>query len=160
MSVVLAHQPHFINQPENVQVFWGYGLFPMNVGDYIKKPMCECTGREIMQELCYHLKFPESPTLDNSITIPCMMPYITGQFLTRKLGDRPKVIPKGSTNLGLLGQFVEVERDTVFTVEYSIRCAQMAVKDLMGLKKTLTKKIYMGEHDVGVMASAAKMLFT
>ena len=27
MSVVLAYQPHFINQPEDVFVFWGYGLF-------------------------------------------------------------------------------------------------------------------------------------
>ena len=25
MSIVLAHQPHFANQPADVQVFWGYG---------------------------------------------------------------------------------------------------------------------------------------
>ncbi|MCY7383497.1 MAG: oleate hydratase [Microcoleus sp. CAN_BIN18] len=23
MSIVLAHQPHFINQPADIQVFWG-----------------------------------------------------------------------------------------------------------------------------------------
>ena len=28
MSIVLPHQPHFLNQPEGVQVFWGYALFP------------------------------------------------------------------------------------------------------------------------------------
>ncbi|WP_292705421.1 MULTISPECIES: oleate hydratase [unclassified Nostoc] len=27
MSIVLAYQPHFINQPADVQVFWGYALF-------------------------------------------------------------------------------------------------------------------------------------
>ncbi len=28
MSIVLAHQSHFLNQPADVQVFWGYSLFP------------------------------------------------------------------------------------------------------------------------------------
>jgi oleate hydratase len=28
MSIVLAHQPHFLNQPPGVEVFWGYGLVP------------------------------------------------------------------------------------------------------------------------------------
>lgn len=28
MSIVLAHQPHFPNQPAEVQLFWGYALFP------------------------------------------------------------------------------------------------------------------------------------
>jgi oleate hydratase len=37
MSIVLAHQPHFIDQPDNVQVFWGYGLFPDRVGNFVAK---------------------------------------------------------------------------------------------------------------------------
>jgi oleate hydratase len=28
LSVVLPYQPHFVNQPEDINVFWGYGLFP------------------------------------------------------------------------------------------------------------------------------------
>jgi oleate hydratase len=28
MSVVLAYQPHFLNQPPDVQVLLGYSLFP------------------------------------------------------------------------------------------------------------------------------------
>jgi oleate hydratase len=159
MSIVVPHQPHFLNQPENVQVFWGYGLFPDKVGNIIQKPMSECTGAEILQELLGHLNFPEQPTLENTITIPCMMPYITAQFLTRKHGDRPEVVPKGSTNLALMGQFVEIPKDTVFTVEYSVRCAQMAVHELMGTKEK-PKDIYMGEHNVKVLVEALRMLLT
>jgi hypothetical protein len=33
------HQPHFIGQPENVSVLWGYGLFVDKPGDFVKKPM-------------------------------------------------------------------------------------------------------------------------
>lgn len=159
MSIVVPHQPHFLNQEEGTQVFWGYGLFPSRVGDFIGKPMCECTGAEILTEVLSCLNFPLQPTLETSITIPCMMPYITAQFLTRKAGDRPAVVPEGSTNLALLGQFVEIERDTVFTVEYSVRAAQMAVHALMGTKEK-PKDIYMGEYNVGVLVNALKMLLT
>jgi oleate hydratase len=158
MSIVIPHQPHFLNQAPDCQVFWGYGLFPAVEGNFVKKPMASCTGSEIMTELLGHLNFPEHPTLENSITIPCMLPYITAQFLTRKHGDRPEVIPKGSTNVALMGQFVEVPRDTVFTVEYSVRCAQLAVHELMGGEKP--KDIYKGEHHIGVLGDALKMLLT
>ena len=47
------------------------------------------------------------------------MPYITSQFLVRKYGDRPQVVPKGSANLAFIGQFAEVP----FTVKYSARTA-------------------------------------
>ncbi|KAF4627074.1 hypothetical protein G7Y89_g11082 [Cudoniella acicularis] len=159
MSIVVPHQPHFLNQPENIQVFWGYGLFPFAVGNFVNKPMAECSGAEIMTELLGHLNFPQEPTLWNSITIPAMMPYITSQFLTRKEGDRPKVIPEGSTNLALLGQYVEIERDTVFTVEYSVRAAQLAVHELMGTKRK-PRDVYRGEHNVKVLLDALKMLLT
>ena len=159
MSIVVPHQPHFLNQEEGTQVFWGYGLFPSHVGDFVAKPMVECTGQEILTELLGHLQFPLSPILENSLTIPCMMPYITSQFLTRKHGDRPDVIPKGSTNLALLGQFVEIPKGTVFTVEYSVRSAQLAVHELMQTKEK-PKDIYMGEHSVKVLVEALRMLLT
>ena len=54
-SIVLPHQPHFIGQPKNVQVFWGYGLRVDEPGNFVKKPMSVCTGREIMTEIMGHL---------------------------------------------------------------------------------------------------------
>ncbi|KAG0645637.1 Fatty acid Hydratase [Hyphodiscus hymeniophilus] len=159
MSIVVPHQPHFLKQKESVQVFWGYGLFPSHVGDIVKKPMSSCSGEEIMTELLGHLQFPKERILEASLTIPCMMPFITSQFLTRKAGDRPEVIPKESTNLALLGQFVEIPRDTVFTVEYSIRSAQIAVHELMKTKHK-PKDIYKGEHNPKVLVEALRMLLT
>ena len=57
MSIVLAHQPHFINQPAHVQVFWGYALHPDRIGNFVPKSMSDCTGADILKELCGHLNF-------------------------------------------------------------------------------------------------------
>jgi len=96
-SIVLPHQPHFIGQPADVQVFWGYGLFVDVPGNFVKKQMSSCTGREIMQEIMGHLAIEShaKKILESSICIPCMMPFITSQFLCRGAGDRPQVRQEG-----------------------------------------------------------------
>jgi len=80
MSIVLAYQPHFPNQPPDVQVFWGYSLFPDRVGNFVPKPMAECNGTEILRELCGHLRF-DLDTVEGANCIPCRMPYITSMFV-------------------------------------------------------------------------------
>jgi len=136
MSVVLAHQPHFANQPADTQVFWGYALHPDRVGNFVAKPMSECTGAEILDELCGHLNFDRS-IFDTANCIPCRMPYITSMFMPRASGDRPYPVPKVSRNLAFVSQFVEIPEDVVFTVEYSIRVAQMAVYELLEIDKQI-----------------------
>ncbi len=130
MSVVLAHQPHFVDQPESVQVFWGYALHPSRIGNFVPKPMSDCSGAEILQELCGHLNF-DMETVATANCIPCRMPYITSMFMPRAEGDRPLPVPHNSRNLAFISQFVEIPGDTVFTVEYSVRAAQMAVYELL-----------------------------
>ena len=136
MSIVLAHQPHFPNQPADVQVFWGYALFPDRVGNFVPKPMAECTGAEILRELCGHLRF-DLETIGSANCIPCRMPYITSMFMPRLNGDRPLPVPVGSRNLAFISQFVEIPDDVVFTVEYSVRAAQMAVYELLGIDRKI-----------------------
>jgi oleate hydratase len=136
MSIVLAHQPHFMNQPADVQVFWGYSLFPDRVGDFVPKPMDECNGTEILQELRGHLRL-DPETMDSANCIPCRMPYITSMFMPRMPGDRPLPVPSGSRNLAFISQFVEIPEDVVFTVEYSVRAAQMAVYALLGIDRKI-----------------------
>ncbi len=136
MSIVLAAQPHFANQPPDIQVFWGYALFPDRVGDFVAKPMAECNGAEILQELCGHLRF-DIEIVRTANCIPCRMPYITSMFMPRKRGDRPLPVPKGSKNLAFISQFVEIPDDVVFTVEYSVRAAQMAVYELLGIERKI-----------------------
>ena len=58
MSYTLNRQPHFKDQPKDQLVVWVYGLFTDVPGDYVKKPMRECTGREITEEWLYHLGVP------------------------------------------------------------------------------------------------------
>jgi oleate hydratase len=136
MSIVLAYQPHFIDQPVDVQVFWGYALFPDRVGNFVPKPMAECNGAEILQELCGHLRF-DLDTVASANCIPCRMPYITSMFMPRSHTDRPLPIPHNSRNLAFISQFVEIPDDVVFTVEYSVRVAQMAVYQFLNIDKKI-----------------------
>lgn len=159
MSVVLAAQPHFIGQPDNINVFWGYGLFVDQVGNFVNKKMSDCSGEELMTELLGHLRFEahKDLILKTSNCIPCMMPYITSQFMPRVQGDRPPVKPPGTTNLAFIGQYCEIPDDVVFTVEYSVRAAQTAVIALLGLDKKVSP-LYKAQYDLGVLLGAAKTL--
>ena len=107
-SIVLPHQPHFIGQPKDVDVFWGYGLFVDKLGDFVKKPMHACTGREIMTEIMGHLRIEAEALriLETSTCIPCMMPFITSQFLRREIGDRPQPVPRDGPTWPSLDNFV------------------------------------------------------
>ncbi|MGL4742499.1 MAG: oleate hydratase [Sarcina sp.] len=156
LSIVLPKQPYFMNQSKDVQVAWGYALHPDKEGDFVKKPMTECNGIEIIEEICGLLGFNEykDEILKSVICKPCIMPFITSQFLTRGPKDRPNVIPKTSKNLAFLGQYCEIPDDTVFTVDYSVRAAQMAVYGLLGLDYKEVTPIFKGEFDVRILIGA------
>jgi oleate hydratase len=159
MSVVLPHQPYFQDQPADVWVFWGYALFVDRAGNAVPKPMQDCNGEEILRELLAQLPFDaDAPAIIQSATcIPCMMPYITSQFLVRTAGDRPRVLPQGWANLAFVGQFCEIADDVVFTVDYSVRGAQMAVYGLLGIDREIPP-IYKGERDPRVLLQSLTTL--
>ena len=159
MSIVVPHQPHFIGQPDTVDVLWGYGLTLDRPGAFVNKFMSDCTGREIMMELLGHLHIAAEAViiLDTCICIPCMMPFITSQFLPREKGDRPPVLPEGFQNLAFMGQFCEIPDDVVFTVEYSIRSAQLAVYGLLDLQLK-PPGVYKGKFVPRVLLKAFRAL--
>ena len=148
MSIVLPHQPHFIGQPDDVQVLWGYALSIDRPGDHVGKPMSSCTGREMMTELLGQLGASDraETIMAGAICIPCMMPFITSQFLIREKGDRPPVHPEGYANFAVTGQFCEQPDDVVFTVEYSIRSAMTAAYELLGLDRK-PPAVFKGQFD-------------
>ena len=154
-SIVIPFQPHFIGQPDGVSVFWGYGLKMDTLGTFVPKAMADCSGQEILTEIIghLHLQARQAEVLQQAICIPCMMPFITSQFLCRGHGDRPAVTPEGTSNLGFIGQFCEMQEDVVFTVEYSIRSAQLAVYSLLGLNR-LPPAVYKGVFDPRVLFRA------
>ncbi len=135
-SVLVPDHPHFRNQPENVYIWLACGLKPFEKGNFVKKPMTECNGVEIATELLHHFGFEKElpKIIETSHIIPQMMPYEMSHFLTRKIKDRPPAVPKGSTNLGLMGQFVE-SGECVMLVESSVRSAMIGVYSLLGVDK-------------------------
>lgn len=159
MSVTANRQPHFRDQPDDVLVLWAYGLDMDGKGDLTGKPMAQCTGREILAELCHHLGLSEQFDEIAAATKVrlALMPYITAEFMPRAAGDRPQVVPEGCTNLALLGQFVETANDVVFTMESSVRTARIGVYTLLGLDKQVPD-IAPTQYDIRNLIKAARAL--
>ena len=159
MSFTVNRQPHFPDQPDDVLVIWVYALLMDKQGNLVKKAMPECTGNEILSEMCYHLGLTEQT--DEIIAATkirtALMPYITGQFMPRAKGDRPWAVPEGSKNLACLGQFVETHNDVVFTLESSVRTARTGVYSLLGIKKQIPD-IYPGQYDIRRILRATRTL--
>jgi oleate hydratase len=159
LGFMLHSKPFYPNQPDNVDLLWGYGLRGNNVGDFVKKPMVDCTGNEILAEFLYHLGLDDTIndfTAHAKVSL-AGMPYITSQFMPRAVGDRPRVIPEGCVNLGFVGQFVEVDGDCVFTVEASVRTAMEAVYGLLNLDKPIIP-LSPTRYDVRQLAASLKAL--
>ncbi|CAM4300198.1 oleate hydratase [Zobellia nedashkovskayae] len=159
MSFTINRQPHFPEQPDDILVIWVYALFMDKNGNYSKKPMPQCTGNEVLAELCFHIGLEDKvdTIIKNTIVKTSFMPYITSMFMPRAAGDRPEVVPNGSKNLGLVGQFVETPNDVVFTVDTSIRTARIAVYKLLNLNKQVPD-IAAGQYDIRQLLKAAKAL--
>ncbi len=161
LSWTFNRQPHFRNQPKDQLVGWIYGLFTDKPGNYVKKPMRECTGKEICMEWLYHIGVPENEIEDmaehSANTVPCMMPYITAFFMPREAGDRPDVIPAGSVNFAFLGQFAETKRDTIFTIEYSVRTAMESVYTLLDIDRGVPE-VWGSTYDVRDLLNATSKL--
>ena len=161
MSWTLNRQPQFKKQPGNELVVWIYGLFSNRPGDYVKKPMKDCTGIEIAEEWLYHIGVPLAEIHDMAVnsanTVPCMMPYVMSYFMPRALGDRPAVVPEGSVNLAFIGNFAETPRDTVFTTEYSVRTAMEAVYTLLGVDRGVPE-VFASCYDVRMLMNSASRL--
>src|SRR5699024_7333288 len=108
LSWTINRQGQFKDQPKDEVCVWVYSLFTDVKGDYIQKPMKECTGKEITEEWLYHLGVPiemiNELATNHAVCVPTMMPYITAFFMPRAKGDRPDVIPDGCVNFAFLGQ--------------------------------------------------------
>ncbi|MBA4723321.1 MAG: oleate hydratase [Alcanivorax sp.] len=160
MSIVVPYQPHFADMPEDLHTVWGYGLFIDAPGDFVKKPMSQCTGHEILTELVHQLGAGDllEQVLASTDVTTVMMPYASAVFSPRSPQDRPLVVPERSANFAFLGQFTEMPEDVVFTVEYSVHGAMQAVYQLFGVDKPIPP-IYHGLLDPHVGLKALEAAF-
>ena len=161
MSWTINRQPQFREQPDGHCLVWVYGLFSDKPGDYIKKPMRDCTGKEICMEWLYHIGVPEDRIEElaskHANTVPVMMPYITAFFMPRAKGDRPDVVPENAVNFAFLGQFAETARDTIFTTEYSMRTGMEAVYTLLNIDRGVPE-VWGSTYDVRDLLNATVKL--
>jgi len=158
LSLSLFHQPEIIGQPPGTSVWWGYGLYPDRTGDFIRKRMDQCTGAEILEETLRQLRFDRhlDAIMASSICVPCDLPYVNNIWLPRSRGDRPSPVPEGSTNLGLIGQYVEVPREIAFTIECSVRSAWEVIYVLLK-RGPAPPPVYQGQYDPKALFNALKV---
>ena len=161
LSWTINRQPQFRSQPKDHCLVWVYALFNDRPGDYVKKPMRDCTGKEICMEWLYHIGVPENEIeelAENSAnTVPVMMPYIDAFFMPRNDTDRPKVVPDGAVNFAFIGQFAETARDTIFTTEYSMRTVMEAVYTLLNVDRGVPE-VWCSTYDVRDLLNATVKL--
>ncbi len=158
LSWTVSRQPHFRQQPKHQVVAWFYALFVDRPGDFVNKPMQECTGEEITQEWLYHLGVPVEEIAElaatGARTVPVMMPYITAFFMPRQAGDRPDVVPEGAVNFAFIGQFAESQQqDCIFTTEYSVRTPMEAVYTLMDVERGVPE-VFNSTYDLRTLLAA------
>lgn len=161
MSWTINRQQQFREQPKDQLCVWVYALFSDKPGDYVKKTMRECTGKEICMEWLYHLGVPveqiEELATHSANTVPVMLPYVTSFFMPRAKGDRPNVVPDGSVNIAFLGQFAETPRDTIFTTEYSMRTGMEAVYTLLDIDRGVPE-VWGSTYDIRDLLNATVQL--
>ena len=158
LSWTINRQPQFKAQDKNTILVWVYALNTDREGNYVKKPMRECTGEEVCREWLYHIGFPVDKineyAKNKANTTTCYMPYINAFFQPRKQSDRPKVVPDGAVNFAFIGQFAETPRDTIFTTEYSIRTGMEAVYTLLNVDRGVPE-VWGSAYDVRELLRAA-----
>lgn len=121
---------------EDQITIWGYALYPGEKGDFVKKSMADCTGREVFRELLYHLHISAMEReLENGVTEArlCKIPYANAVYMTLKSGNTPRIIPRGAVNLAVLTPYVLTEKGGVYTKAQAVENAQAAVCDLLGI---------------------------
>ena len=161
LSLSVFHQPEIIGQPKGTSVWWGYGLYPERNGDFVRKPMTACTGEEILEETLQQLRFDRKSAAikATSICVPCYMPYVNNIWLPRSRGDRPPPVLEGATNLGLIGQYVELPKEIAFTIECSVRTAWEAIYRLLG-RGPAPPPVYQGQYDPRALFAALKVFIS
>ena len=156
LSWTINRQPQFKSQNKNSVLVWLYALSTNKPGNFVKKPIKECTGKEVCEEWLYHIGLPINEIekyADICNTTTCYMPYINAFFQPRKEKDRPLVVPKNSVNFSFVGQFAETPRDTIFTTEYSIRTGMEAVYTLLKVDRAVPE-VWGSKYDVRELLKA------
>ncbi|RAL12621.1 uncharacterized protein BO97DRAFT_389635 [Aspergillus homomorphus CBS 101889] len=139
LKLVFPQQEESVERPNGTRSILGYCFTPDQLGEHTRKPMHACSGDEILAEVLGCLNLPPEGIILRARTVPYILPLGLSPLLKRDHGDRPEIIPPNTTNIALVGQYVEIPEDTALMTEYSVRSAQLAVNRLMGPKMSLSE---------------------
>ena len=156
LSWTINRQPQFKSQNKDSILVWVYALNTTKNGNFIKKPIQDCTGKEVCEEWLYHIGVEDKKIemyADKCNTTTCYMPYINAFFEPREEIDRPLVVPNGAVNFAFIGQFAETPRDTIFTTEYSIRTGMEAVYTLLKVDRAVPE-VWGSKYDIRELLKA------
>ncbi|MFD1670784.1 oleate hydratase [Agrilactobacillus yilanensis] len=170
MSIVVHHQPHFTTQKPNESVIWGYFLYPRRQGEFVPKQYIKMTGKEMVLELIgqlskvdpgpVNIKTKEKEILDSIINnIPVYMPYASALFNNRAKADRPKVIPRHTTNLAFTGEFAEQPFQMIFTEQSAVRSGEIGAYHFAGIPMSHLVDTPRYDKDPKTLLRATKKMF-
>ena len=143
LSLSLFHQPEIIGQPPGTSVWWGYCLYPERNGDFVRKRMM-LQGTQIEEAMIAARCRSNRRCRSVSSRLP------------RIRSDMPPAVPEGATNLGLIGQYVEVPREIAFTIECSVRSAWEAIYVLLK-RGPAPPPVYQGQYDPKALFAVVKV---
>ena len=140
-------------------IFWFDGLWGERSGDYIRKPMCDCTGEEVLQEFLYlsmldwydrlapHLRLSEhdAPT---SPANSC--PAAAAETAPASFRRAAKTTPSSANMWNWRAMWCS-------TVETSVRTAMMAAYGLTGIDRKVLP-LYQGQYDIRWLVMCMKKM--
>lgn len=130
MAINVPAQP-YLSDPDAL-VIWGSVLYPQEVGDHIRKPFAQCTGREILREALHHLGMDadaEEIEADCIQAHPVLLPYAQAA----KLAENEPVLTSAKladTNFAVLSPYRR--QNACGWLEQEVTSASDAVHMLMG----------------------------
>jgi len=134
MSIVLAYQPHFADQPAGVFVFWGYALHRI-ASEIMSPSRCRnVAARTSCASFAVtnfdFTRYSPPPTAFHAGALHHSM------FMPRAKTDRPSRCRQTPRNLAFVSQFVEIPR-TWFSPS-NTRCGRAnAVYELLDIKREI-----------------------
>lgn len=85
--------------------------------------------------------------------------YVNNVWLPWRRGDMPPPVPEVATNLGLIGQYVDMPKEIAFTIECSVRSAWEAIRTLLK-RGPAPPAVYQGQYDPTAVLAALKVFLS
>lgn len=145
MNWTVPRQPYYKKQLENQCVILLHGLNPHALGDFINKPMTQCTGWEICAEWLYHLGIPEDEILPLALTSSSTIPYV--------YHIEEKRVDSGGLNYRYIGRGVLFPGEYKDSLDCLAHTAMKAVYDLLHIQRSLPVSHYSLEDYLKAVSS-------